>query len=320
MKVGILTSGGDAPGMNAAIRAAVRSLVEFGHQPIGIKRGFQGLIDQDFMDMNLRSVANIIHRGGTVLKTSRYPDFIKKEVRASAFENLKKQNIEKLIVLGGNGSYLGAKSLFDEYGIASCGIPCTIDNDIVGTDETIGFDTALNTALDAIDKIRDTANSHERLFLVEVMGRDADDLPLAVALACGAEYPLIYRSEEDLKEVHIKIQESLRKGKKSSIIVVAENSKVNALEMLQHSLRHEHLDYRACVLGHIQRGGAPSAKDRILASQMGYEAAKAITDMQTFSCVVSDKRKVRVLSFEDCKSIPIEGLVGFRELNDILSK
>lgn len=320
MKIGILTSGGDAPGMNAAIRSCVRSLIEFGHTPIGIRRGYQGLIDKDFIEMNLRSVANIIHRGGTVLKTSRYPDFKKADVRKCAYENLQAHHIERLIVIGGNGSYSGAKALYEEFGVISCGIPGTIDNDILGTEETIGFDTALNTAIDAIDKIRDTANSHERLFLVEVMGRDADDLPLAVALACGAEYPLIYKSDADLQEVHKRIQESLSKGKKSSIIVVAESSKVNALELLQHSLRHESLDYRACVLGHIQRGGAPSAKDRILASQMGYEASKNVSEIETFSCVVSDRRNISVLSYEDCKEVEAMNFQSFRELNDILSK
>lgn len=320
MKVGILTSGGDAPGMNAAIRSCVRSLIEFGHDAVGIRRGFQGITDQDFFEMNLRSVANIVHRGGTVLKTSRYADFLNPEVRKQAVINLNKHQIDRLIVIGGNGSYFGAKSLFDEYGYISCGIPGTIDNDIIGTAETIGFDTALNTAIEAIDKIRDTANSHERLFLVEVMGRDGDDLPLAVALACGAEYPLIYRSEKDIEEVHKKIQISLQKGKKSSIIVVAENSKVSAIEILQKSLKNEKLDYRSCVLGHIQRGGAPNGKDRILASQMGFAAAQNIDKIKEFSCVVSDKKKVEVLSFEECKLRKKESLDHYRQLNEILSR
>lgn len=320
MKVGILTSGGDAPGMNAAIRACVRSLIEFGHTPVGIKRGYQGLIDQDFIEMNLRSVANIIHRGGTILKTSRYKDFRKSSVRKQAVKNLQSARIDRLIVIGGNGSYLGAKALFDEYGVISCGIPGTIDNDVSGTDETIGFDTALNTAIEAIDKIRDTANSHERLFLVEVMGRDCDDLPLAVSLACGAEYPLIYKSAHDLKKVHQKIQQGLKKGKKSSIIVVAENSKVDAIELLKKSLKNEQLDFRSCILGHIQRGGAPMAKDRILASRMGYVASEHIGKIKEFSCVISNSINIHVKPYEECLKIKRHGLESYRTLNEILAK
>ncbi len=299
MKVGVLTSGGDAPGMNAAIRSCVRSLIYFGHQPIGIKRGFQGLVDKDFTEMNLRSVANIIHRGGTVLKTSRFEDFKKKEIRNLAFKNLQDHQIKKLIVIGGNGSYMGAKTLYDEFEFVSCGIPGTIDNDIDNTDETIGFDTALNTAIEAIDRIRDTANSHERLFVVEVMGRDNPDLPLAIALACGAEFPLIFKSEKSIDETHKKIKEGLSKGKKSSIIIVAENDH-NAIEKLKVSLKNEDLDYRVSVLGHMQRGGAPSAKDRILASHMGFAASQAIGSMATLSFVSKLKGDI-VISKHDAK-------------------
>lgn len=320
MRVGILTSGGDAPGMNAAIRSCVRSLIDFKHDPIGIRRGYQGLIDKDFFDMNLRSVANIIHRGGTVLKTSRYEDFRKIAIRKQAANNLKEANIDRLIIIGGNGSYLGAKALYDEHGIISCGIPGTIDNDVSGTDETIGFDTALNTAIEAIDKIRDTANSHERLFLVEVMGRDCDDLPLAVALACGAEYPLIYKSAADLNKVHQKIKQGLKKGKKSSIIVVAENSKVDAIELLKKSLKNEKLDFRSCILGHIQRGGAPTAKDRILASRMGYAAAEHISELKKFSCVVSDSIDILVKTYEESQKIKRHNLHSYKRLNEILAK
>lgn len=319
MRVGILTSGGDAPGMNAAIRSCVRSLIHFGHQPIGIKRGYQGLVDQDFMEMNLRSVANIIHRGGTILKTSRYADFKQKKVREQAYKNIKEQKIDRLIVIGGNGSYKGAKALFEEFDFISCGIPGTIDNDVEGTEETIGFDTALNTAIEAIDRIRDTANSHERLFIIEVMGRDNPDLPLAISVACGAEFPLIYKSESDIEKAHKKIKDGLKKGKKASIIIVAENDH-NVIEKLQKSLKNEELDYRTSVLGHMQRGGAPSAKDRILASQMGFAAAETISDLSKFSVVSKVKGEIQIIPFDKVTKPDGTKNKHFIKLNDILSK
>lgn len=319
MRVGVLTSGGDAPGMNAAIRSCVRSLIYFGHQPVAIKRGYQGLIDQDFTEMNLRSVANIIHRGGTILKTSRFEDFKQKKTRAIAHESLIKAKIDRLIVIGGNGSYKGAKALFQEFGFISCGIPGTIDNDVEGTEETIGFDTALNTAIEAIDRIRDTANSHDRLFIVEVMGRDNPDLPLAISVACGAEYPLIYKSEADLTKAHKKIKEGLKKGKKSSIIIVAENDH-DVLDRLQKSLKNEDLDYRTSVLGHMQRGGAPSAKDRILASQMGFMAAEHIGSLEKFSTVCKVKGELRILPYDSLTKLNSQKNKEFIKLNDVLSK
>lgn len=319
MRVGILTSGGDAPGMNAAIRSCVRSLIHFGHQPVGIKRGFQGLVDVDLVEMNLRSVANIIHRGGTILKTSRFVDFKQKKIRDQAFKNLKQQNIERLIVIGGNGSYKGAKYLFEDYDYISCGIPGTIDNDVEGTEETIGFDTALNTAIEAIDRIRDTANSHERLFIVEVMGRDNPDLPLAISVACGAEYPLIYKSDADIAKAHKKIKEGLKKGKKASIIIVAENDH-NVIEKLQTTLKNEDLDYRTSVLGHMQRGGAPSAKDRILASQMGFLAAQNISEINKFSSVCKVKGELKICAYNSLIKLNNEKNKEFIKLNDILSK
>lgn len=319
MRVGILTSGGDAPGMNAAIRSCVRSLIHFGHTPVGIKRGFQGLVDQDFLEMNLRSVANIIHRGGTVLKTSRYPDFKQKKIRDLAFKNLQLNNIDRLIIIGGNGSYNGAKALFTEHDYISCCIPGTIDNDVEGTEETIGFDTAMNTAIEAIDRIRDTANAHERLFLVEVMGRDNPDLPIAVSVACGAEYPLIYKSESDIEKAHKKIKEGLKKGKKSSIIIIAENDH-NVIEKLQKSLKNEELDYRTSVLGHMQRGGAPSAKDRILASQMGYAAAEAIKDISTLSFVSKHNGEISVIPYNQTLKKDALKNKELLKLNEVLSK
>lgn len=319
MRVGLLTSGGDAPGMNAAIRSCVRSLIHFGHQPFAIKRGYQGLVDQDFTEMNLRSVANIIHRGGTILKTSRFEDFKQKKVREKAIKNLESHKIDRLIVIGGNGSYKGAKALFQEFGFISCGIPGTIDNDVEGTEETIGFDTALNTACEAIDRIRDTANSHDRLFIVEVMGRDNPDLPVAISVACGAEYPLIYKSDADLIKAHKKIKDGLKKGKKSSIIIVAENDH-DVLTKLQMSLKNEDLDYRTSVLGHMQRGGAPSAKDRILASQMGYLAAEKIAEIRKFSSVCKNNGELKVYPFDKLIKSNDSKNKEFIKLNDVLSK
>jgi 6-phosphofructokinase 1 len=319
MRVGVLTSGGDAPGMNAAVRSCVRSLIYFGHTPFGVKRGFQGLIDSDFMEMNLRSVANIIHRGGTVLKTSRFPEFKNKKVREKAYKHLSENKIDGLIVIGGNGSYKGAIALFDEFNFISCCLPGTIDNDIDGTEETIGFDTALNTAIEAVDKIRDTANSHERLFLVEVMGRNNPDLPLAVSLACGAEYPLIYKSDADLKKTHNKIKESLKKGKKASIIIVAENDH-NVIQKLQDTLKNEELDYRTSVLGHMQRGGAPTAKDRILASQMGFKASEVIQKIKEVSFIVKNKGQISVTHQKALIKKDTSIYKNYTDLIDVLSK
>lgn len=319
MKVGILTSGGDAPGMNAAIRSCVRSLIHFGHTPIGIKRGYQGLIDQDFSEMNLRSVANIIHRGGTILKTSRFPEFKNKKTRALGLKNLKEQNIERLIVIGGDGSYKGAKALFEDFGFISCCLPGTIDNDVEGTEETIGFDTALNTAIEAVDRIRDTANSHERLFIVEVMGRSNPDLPLAIAAACGAEFPLIYKTEADIEKAHKKIKTGLKKGKKSSIIIVAEND-FDVVSKLQKSLKTEDLDCRASVLGHMQRGGAPTGKDRILASEMAFLAAENISVLNKVHHVCKIKGELVLSSYDQLIKSDASKNKKMAHLIDVLSK
>lgn len=319
MKVGILTSGGDAPGMNAAIRSCVRSLIHFGHTPVGIKRGYQGIIDKDFIEMNLRSVANIIHRGGTILKTSRFPEFKNKKTRDLAIKNLKEQKIERLIVIGGDGSYKGAKALFQEHGIVSVCLPGTIDNDVEGTEETIGFDTALNTAIEAVDRIRDTANSHERLFIVEVMGRSNPDLPLAIALACGAEFPLIYKSEADIEKAHKKVKAGLKKGKKSSIIIVAEND-FDVVNKLQKSLKTEDLDCRASVLGHMQRGGAPTGKDRILASEMAFLAAENIAKLDKLNYVCKINGELILSPFDQLTKLDSTKNKKLVSLIDTLSK
>ena len=278
-KIGVLTSGGDAPGMNAAIRAVVRSCAYHELACVGVYRGYEGLIEGKFVDLNARSVKNIINKGGTFLKTARSAGFRTPEGRKVAYQNLKDQGIEALVVIGGDGTFTGASVFNSEFDFPIVGIPGTIDNDIRGTDYTIGYDTALNTVVEAIDKIRDTANSHNRLFLVEVMGRDAGDIALNAGIGAGAEEILI--PEEDMG--HDRLIESLmrskKSGKSSSIIVVAEGDQIGKnifglAKYIENNL--EGYEVRVTVLGHIQRGGAPSCYDRVLASRLGVGAVDAL--------------------------------------------
>lgn len=280
-KIGVLTSGGDAPGMNAAIRAVVRACVYNGVDCIGIYRGYQGLIEGEFKKMNARSVKKIINRGGTILKSARSNDFFSKEGRQVAFKNIKAEGIDALITIGGDGTFTGASVFSEEYNIPIIGIPGTIDNDINGTDFTIGYDTALNTVVEAIDKIRDTANSHNRLFLIEVMGRDAGDIALNAGIGAGAEEILI--PEQDMG--HDRLIESLKRsknsGKTSSIIVVSEGDQIGKNIFKLASYIEDKLtsyEVRVTVLGHIQRGGSPSCYDRVLASRLGVGAVDALLD------------------------------------------
>lgn len=280
-KIGVLTSGGDAPGMNAAIRAVVRACVYNGVDCIGIYRGYQGLIEGEFKKMNARSVKKIINRGGTILKSARSNDFFSKEGRQVAFKNIKAEGIDALITIGGDGTFTGASVFSEEHNIPIIGIPGTIDNDINGTDFTIGYDTALNTVVEAIDKIRDTANSHNRLFLIEVMGRDAGDIALNAGIGAGAEEILI--PEQDMG--HDRLIESLKRsknsGKTSSIIVVSEGDQIGKNIFKLASYIEDKLtsyEVRVTVLGHIQRGGSPSCYDRVLASRLGVGAVDALLD------------------------------------------
>ena len=280
-KIGVLTSGGDAPGMNAAIRAVVRACVYNGVDCIGIYRGYQGLIEGEFKKMNARSVKKIINRGGTILKSARSNDFFSKEGRQVAFKNIKAEGIDALITIGGDGTFTGASVFSKEHNIPIIGIPGTIDNDINGTDFTIGYDTALNTVVEAIDKIRDTANSHNRLFLIEVMGRDAGDIALNAGIGAGAEEILI--PEQDMG--HDRLIESLKRsknsGKTSSIIVVSEGDQIGKNIFKLASYIEDKLtsyEVRVTVLGHIQRGGSPSCYDRVLASRLGVGAVDALLD------------------------------------------
>ncbi|ASS74514.1 6-phosphofructokinase [Tumebacillus algifaecis] len=266
-KIGVLTSGGDAPGMNAAIRAVVRKAIFHGLQVAGIKRGFQGLIQGDIIDMDLGSVGDIIHRGGTMLFTARSDEFRTEQGREKAFQQVQEHGIDGLIVIGGDGSFRGAKLLSD-MGVPTIGIPGTIDNDIPCTEFTIGFDTAINTVIDLVDKIRDTATSHERTYVIEVMGRNAGDIALVAGVSVGAESILIPEEKYDMIKVVEKLKRGAARGKKHSIILVAEGAgKGFAIGEVIRELTG--WETRVTVLGHIQRGGSPSAFDRMLASKMG---------------------------------------------------
>lgn len=277
--IAVLTSGGDAPGMNAGIRAVVRSCAFHDIKCSGIYRGYQGLIENDFEVLNARSVRNIINRGGTFLKSARSKEFRTKEGRQKAYENLISQGVDALVVIGGDGTFNGAVVFNEEHDFPIVGMPGTIDNDINGTDHTIGYDTALNTVVEAIDKIRDTANSHNRLFLVEVMGRDAGDIALNAGIGAGAEEILI--PEEDLGTDRLleSLKRSKKSGKTSSIIVVSEGDKIgkNIFELAEFiETNLEDYEVRVTVLGHIQRGGTPSCYDRVLASRLGIGAVDAL--------------------------------------------
>ena len=279
MRIGVLTSGGDAPGMNAAVRAVVRTCAFHKIDCIAILKGYQGLIEDNTKPMNPRSVNNIINKGGTVLKSARCLEFRTKEGRQKAFESIKKNKIQALVVIGGDGSFTGAMIFQSEFNIPVVGIPGTIDNDIFGTSHTIGYDTALNTVIDAIDKIRDTAISHNRLFFVEVMGRDAGHLALNTGIGAGAEEILIPEENMGLNRLLESLERSEKSGKSSSIVVIAEGGKTgkNVFEIAEYVEKNmPHYEVRVSVLGHIQRGGSPSCFDRVLASRMGVYAVESL--------------------------------------------
>ena len=280
-RIALLTSGGDSPGMNAAIRAIVKTCLFYKIIPIGIRDGYKGMVQKDLFEMTYADVDNIIHTGGTILGSSRCLEFLDKSTRSLAIDNLKENKIDGLIVIGGDGTFTGATVLSSEMGIPVIGIPGTIDNDIYGTDHTIGYDTALNTVINAVDKIRDTASSHHRIFFIEVMGRHAGFIAINAALASGAESVLIPEEVPDLNKLVAQIQDQ-NKGKRSSIIIVAEGEQEGgSLELINKvSPMLEGFDLRPTVLGHIQRGGSPSAFDRILATRMGANAVELLLDGQ----------------------------------------
>jgi 6-phosphofructokinase 1 len=276
-KIGVLTSGGDAPGMNACIRAVVRCGVARKLEVVGIRRGYRGILEADFVKLGSRSVANIIHRGGTFLETARCEEMKTTEGIRKANEVLQREGIEGLITIGGDGTFRGAAALAEAGNVKVIGIPGTIDNDVYGTDYAIGFDTAINTALDAIDKIRDTAGSLPRPFFIEVMGRKRGFIALDVGIAGGAEDILIPEVETKIEQLCLDIRRSFKRGKKSSIVIVAEGDEAGgAFSVAQQVWERLKLEYRICVLGHVQRGGSPTARDRILASKLGAAAVDAL--------------------------------------------
>jgi len=297
-KIGVLTSGGDAPGMNAAIRSVVRTALAKDLQVVGIFRGYSGLIAGDFKPFNHRSVSNIITRGGTILKTSRSDEFMTKEGQKKAVEIIRNNKIDGLIVIGGDGSYKGALALSEEWRIPCIGVPGTIDNDLNGTDYTIGSDTALNTALGAIDKIRDTVTSLERIFVVEVMGRLSGYIALNVALAAGAEQVVIPERRFDIQQMCQEITEGYIHGKASWIVVVAEGV-IKADEMARKISQNTDLETRVVVLGHIQRGGSPTAKDRVLATCLGASAVDLLLKGESGKAVGIVGQDINVASIEE---------------------
>lgn len=291
--IGIMTSGGDSPGMNAAIRAVVRTGMYMGLEVYGIRRGYQGMIEGDIFKMKTTDVANIIQRGGTILKTARSKEFMTDAGMQKAYDELQKHGIQGLVLIGGDGTFTGATRFFEKFTIPAVGMPGTIDKDLTGTDYTIGFDTAVNTAVEAIDKIRDTAEAHDRLFVVEVMGRDAGYIALNSGIACGAEDILIPETATDIEDVLCRIDHDERRKKTVHILVVAEGDDfggaVRVMEVIKE--RFPRIDARHCVLGHIQRGGSPTYADRVLASRLGHAAVNALVSgtTQVMAGIVNDQ-------------------------------
>lgn len=289
-RLALLTSGGDAPGMNACIRAVVRAAAFEGMEVVGIRRGFMGLVEGDAVPMSVRSVGNIIQQGGTSLWTSRYNDFLKPEFRRQAIDFLKNAEINYLVTIGGDGTFRGAAAMVEQGWEKVVGVPATIDNDVWGTDYTIGFDTAVNTALDAIDKIRDTAQAHERLFFVEVMGREAGFIALEAGIAGGATDILVPEMPQDINSLCQELQDGFKAGRRSSIVVVAEGEVPGgAYEIAKKVKDCSGLESRVCVLGHIQRGGSPMARDRVLASKLGVASVDALVKGR-YSVVIGEKK------------------------------
>jgi 6-phosphofructokinase 1 len=316
-KIGVLTSGGDAPGMNAAIRAVVRKAIYHGLEVAGIKRGYQGLIQGDIVDMDLGSVADIIHRGGTMLFTARSEEFRTEAGREKAVKQIREHGIDALIVIGGDGSFRGAKLLSD-MGVPTIGIPGTIDNDIPCTDYTIGFDTAVNTVIDAVDKIRDTATSHERTYVIEVMGRNAGDIALVAGVAAGAETILIPEERHDMIKIVEKLKRGAARGKKHSIILVAEGAgKGFAIGEVIRELTG--WETRVTVLGHIQRGGSPTAFDRMLASKMGAYAVDLLIAGDNAKMIGILGGKIQATDITVALNTPRKPDLTLYDLADVLS-
>jgi 6-phosphofructokinase 1 len=306
-RIAVFTSGGDAPGMNACIRAVVRGAVYHGIEVFGIRRGYSGMIAGDIFEMSSHSVSNIVQRGGTILKSARSKEFMTPEGRRQAYEQLQKHNIDGLVAIGGNGTFTGAMIFNNEYGIPTVGAPGTIDNDLYGTDYTIGFDTAVNTALDAIDRIRDTASSHDRVFFIEVMGRDSGYIAIQSGIGGGAELVMVPEVLTPISEVVETLRQGWLRSKASSIVVVAEGDEEgNASEIAEKikSQINEDIDMRVTTLGHTQRGGTPSAYDRILASRLGLGALEGLLAGQKNVMAGIINNELVYTPFEDTIRLP----------------
>ncbi len=301
-KIGVFTSGGDAPGMNACIRAVVRTALYHNLEVAGIIRGYNGMIHDEIIDLYSYSVSNIIQQGGTILKTARSDEFMTYQGRKKAFDNLQKHGIEGLVAIGGNGTFTGAKIFYEEFGVPIIGCPGTIDNDLYGTDYTIGFDTAVNTAVDAIDKIRDTANAHDRLFFVEVMGRDTGYIALHSGIASGAEVVLIPETLTSIDEIIEILNLGKERKKSSSIVIVAEGDEEGGALKIANKVKEKFNYYstRVMILGHLQRGGRPTANDRILASRLGSAAVQGILQDKKNVMVGVVNQQIVFTPFEEC--------------------
>ncbi|MFQ3213793.1 MAG: 6-phosphofructokinase 1 [Marivirga sp.] len=305
-RIGVFTSGGDAPGMNAAIRAVVRAGIYYDKEIIGIYRGYEGMIEGDFIPMDVRSVSNILQRGGTILKSARSKEFRTSEGRAAAYEQLKKHKIDGLIGIGGDGSFTGMHNLYKEHGMPYVCIPGTIDNDIPGTDYTIGFDTATNTAVEAIDKIRDTALSHNRLFFIEVMGRDSGYIAMNAGIAGGAVFVIIPEEDTSIDALVAKLNEGGRQNKSSSLVVVAEGGKSGSAIEIANKVKEKssYFDTKVTILGHLQRGGTPTYFDRVLASKMGVGAIEGLDAGRKDVMVGIVHNQIVYNDFEKIMSLP----------------
>jgi len=299
--IAVLTSGGDAPGMNAAIRAVVRTGIYHGINMFGVMQGYQGLISDNIKPMDARSVSNILHLGGTILKTARCLEFKTDEGQQLAYENLKKNDIDGLVVIGGDGTFTGAKRFSENFGVKVIGIPGTIDNDLSGSDFTLGYDTAINTVIEAIDKIRDTADAHDRLFFIEVMGRDSGCIALRSSIACGAEAVLLPERETSVNELIEKLALGAATKKSSSIVIVAEGHKQGGAYDIANRVKEafDHYDTKVTILGHLQRGGSPSSFDRILGSRLGYAAVNALIAGETEMMVGLKGNDIRLTSIKE---------------------
>jgi 6-phosphofructokinase 1 len=301
-RIGILTSGGDAPGMNAAIRAVVRSSVYYGITPFGIAQGYAGLINNEIFQMDAGSVKHIIHQGGTILKSARSLEFKTEEGMQKAWKNIQEQGLDGLVVVGGDGTFKGAMEFGEKFSFPIIGIPGTIDNDIYGTDFTVGFDTALNTVVEAVDKIRDTATSHNRLFFIEVMGRDAGFIAMYSGIGAGAEEVLIPEKDRDIERLYESLEQTSQRKKSSRLVIVAEGDKNGNVYDLEKEVQErfgDRYETKVTILGHVQRGGRPSCTDRVLASRLGVTAVEALRDGEKGMMVGVRNRKIKFTDFDN---------------------